>query len=95
MTSSDAAPSITATVGLTEEQQKLINRRQNILRELVTTERAYVVALRTCLETFHVGTMNPPVDIPVSPYCGGISSLPLVLLSHRLLVHPWDHHQLR
>ncbi|VDK32208.1 unnamed protein product [Taenia asiatica] len=75
VTSSDTTPSITATVGLTEEQQKLINRRQNILRELVTTERAYVVALRTCLETFHVGTMNPPVDIPIPSYIAGKESI--------------------
>ncbi len=67
--SSDTSSSVginAAAVGLTEEQRKLINRRQNILRELVTTERAYVVALRTCLETFRIGTMNPPGDIPVS-----------------------------
>nr|CDS19379.1 kalirin [Echinococcus granulosus] len=73
--SSDTTPSITATVGLTEEQRKLINRRQNILRELVTTERAYVLALRTCLETFHAGTMNPPVDIPVPSYIAGKESI--------------------
>uniref|UniRef100_A0A5K3FCH9 DH domain-containing protein n=2 Tax=Mesocestoides corti TaxID=53468 RepID=A0A5K3FCH9_MESCO len=71
--SSDAASSvgITATVGLTDGQRKLINRRQNILRELVTTERAYVVALRTCLETFRVGTMDPPVDIPIPASIAG------------------------
>uniref|UniRef100_A0A0R3TRV9 DH domain-containing protein n=1 Tax=Rodentolepis nana TaxID=102285 RepID=A0A0R3TRV9_RODNA len=62
--STDTTPSISSAVGLTEEQRKMINRRQNILRELVTTERAYVMALRTCLETFYVGTMNPPADIP-------------------------------
>ena len=66
MASSDTTPGITAAVGLTEEQRRLINRRQNILRELVATERAYVVALKTCLETFYVGTMNPPADILVS-----------------------------
>ena len=70
MALADATSGLTATVGLTEEQQRLVNRRQNILRELVTTERAYVDALRTCLKTFYVGTMNPPADIPVGlPAC--------------------------
>nr|CDS25599.1 kalirin [Hymenolepis microstoma] len=73
--STDTTPSISSAVGLTEEQRKMINRRQNILRELVTTERAYVMALRTCLETFYVGTMNPSADIPVPSYIAGKESI--------------------
>ncbi|VUZ48985.1 unnamed protein product [Hymenolepis diminuta] len=73
--STDTTPSISSAVGLTEEQRKMINRRQNILRELVITERAYVTALRTCLETFYVGTMNPPSDIPIPSYIFGKESI--------------------
>ncbi len=62
-----AAAAAVMSGALTEEQRKAINRRQNILRELVTTERSYVVALRTCLETYLEGTRNPPVDIQVRP----------------------------
>uniref|UniRef100_A0A0X3PU00 Triple functional domain protein n=1 Tax=Schistocephalus solidus TaxID=70667 RepID=A0A0X3PU00_SCHSO len=63
-TSEDTATAA-VTVALTEEQRKQISRRENLLRELVATERSYVVALRTCLETFRVGTFNPPVGTHV------------------------------
>ncbi|TPP64524.1 Kalirin [Fasciola gigantica] len=47
-----------ATAGPTPEQRRMIRRRENLLRELIQTERTYVQALEQCLETYRKGLMT-------------------------------------
>ncbi|KAH8869343.1 Triple functional domain protein [Schistosoma japonicum] len=49
-----------AASGTTQEQRRLARRRENLLRELIQTERLYVQSLEQCIETYRKGLISPP-----------------------------------
>ncbi|CAH8874905.1 unnamed protein product [Trichobilharzia szidati] len=52
--------SAAAASGTTQEQRRLARRRENLLRELIQTERLYVQSLEQCMETYRKGLLSPP-----------------------------------
>ncbi|CAH8639845.1 unnamed protein product [Heterobilharzia americana] len=52
--------SAAAASGTTQEQRRLARRRENLLRELIQTERLYVQSLEQCMETYRKGLVSPP-----------------------------------
>ncbi|KAF6777147.1 hypothetical protein AHF37_03629 [Paragonimus kellicotti] len=49
-----------ATTGPTQEQRRMIRRRENLLHELIQTERTYIQALEQCLDLYRKSLINPP-----------------------------------
>ncbi|KAA3681373.1 triple functional domain protein [Paragonimus westermani] len=49
-----------ATTGPTQEQRRMIRRRENLLHELIQTERTYIQALEQCLDLYRKSLISPP-----------------------------------
>ncbi|CAH8681706.1 unnamed protein product [Schistosoma haematobium] len=52
--------SAAAASGTTQEQRRLARRRENLLRELIQTERLYIQSLEQCIDTYRKGLVSPP-----------------------------------
>ncbi|GAA37096.2 kalirin [Clonorchis sinensis] len=73
--------SAASATGPTQEQRRMIRRRENLLHELIQTERSYVQALEQCLATYKQGLLNPPSwpELKVPP---GLSDMVNVLFGN-------------
>ncbi|KAF7232288.1 hypothetical protein EG68_08777 [Paragonimus skrjabini miyazakii] len=49
-----------ASTGPTQEQRRMIRRRENLLHELIQTERTYIQALEQCLDLYRKSLISPP-----------------------------------
>ncbi|OON21298.1 PH domain protein [Opisthorchis viverrini] len=86
--------SAASATGPTQEQRRMIRRRENLLHELIQTERSYVQALEQCLATYKQGLLNPPSwpELKGLPDDLPIHSLGDVILQDQFTV--WEPKQL-
>ncbi|CAH8588669.1 unnamed protein product [Dicrocoelium dendriticum] len=84
-----------AVTGLTQEQRRMIRRRENLLQELIQTERTYIQALEQCLDTYRNGLISPPqpFEAKVPPGLVGMAdvvfgNIPAIYDFHKLVFEP-------
>lgn len=88
-------PANAAPTGLTQEQRRMIRRRENLLQELIQTERTYIQALKQCLDTYRNGLISPPHTCEAKVPYGLVGmvdvvfgNIPAIYEFHRLAFEP-------